>query len=75
MSNFALSPAADGAMLAAAMIPFHLLMSKMQLEQFAAEILAVMAARSFGFCSQKGNRVQIAAELTSVTGFFAAGQP
>jgi hypothetical protein len=75
MSNFALSPAAIGAVLAVATTPLHLLISRMQSEQFAAEILAVTAAVYIGFRLQKGNRVQIAAELTSVTGFFAAAHP
>jgi hypothetical protein len=41
MSNFAPSPAADGAMLSVATIPLHLLLSKMQPEQFGTSILAV----------------------------------
>ena len=59
MSNFAQAPAADGAMLAVA-IPLHLLLSKMQPEQFSTSILAVMAARYIGFRLQRGNRVQVA---------------
>ena len=49
MSNFTLSPAADGAMLAVATIPLHLLLAKMQSEQFGVSIVAVMAARYIGF--------------------------
>jgi hypothetical protein len=41
MSNFAQSPAADGAMLAVATIPLHLLLSKTQPEQFGTSTLAV----------------------------------
>jgi hypothetical protein len=41
MSNFAQSPAADGAMLAVATIPLHLHLSKMQPEHFGTSILAV----------------------------------
>jgi hypothetical protein len=55
--------------------PFHLLLSKMQPEQFAAEILGVTAAISIGFSLQKGDRVQIATELTVATGFFAGAHP
>jgi hypothetical protein len=56
MSNFALSLAAAGAMLAVATIPLHLLLSKMQPEQFGGSFLAVMAARHIGFRLQKGDR-------------------
>jgi hypothetical protein len=47
----------------------------MQPEQFAAEILGVTAAISIGFSLQKGDRVQIATELTVATGFFAGAHP
>ncbi|MGH6811823.1 MAG: hypothetical protein ACREDM_05570 [Methylocella sp.] len=70
MTIFAQSPAALGAVLAVATIPLHLLLSKMQPEQFAAAILAVMAAKYIGFGFQKGNRAQIAAALTVATGYF-----
>jgi hypothetical protein len=62
-------------MLAVATIPLLLLLSKMQPEQFGTSIPAVMAARYIGFRLQKGNRVQVAAKLTVVTGFFAAAHP
>jgi hypothetical protein len=75
MANFAQSPAAAGAVLAVATIPLHLLLSKMQPEQFAAVILAVMAAICIGFSLQKGNRVQIVTGLTVATGFFVAAHP
>ncbi|PZR91514.1 MAG: hypothetical protein DLM68_03220 [Hyphomicrobiales bacterium] len=73
--KFCAVSAAVGAVLAVATIPLHLLMSKMQSEQFAAEIFAVTAAIYIGFRLQKGNRAQIAAELAVATGFFAAAHP
>jgi hypothetical protein len=54
------SAAAVGALLAVATIPFLLLLTKAQWEQFAAMILAAMGAIYIGFGLQKGNRTQIA---------------
>jgi hypothetical protein len=53
MAKFAQSPAADGAMLAVATIPLHLLLAKMQSEQVAAKILSVMAPICIGFSLKK----------------------
>jgi hypothetical protein len=66
------SAAAVGALLAVATIPFLLLLTKAQWEQFAAMILAAMGAIYIGFGLQKSNRAQIATELTVGTGFFTA---
>jgi hypothetical protein len=72
-NSFARSPAAAmGALLAVATIPLHLLLSKMQSEQFAAMLLATCGAIYIGFSLQKGTRAQIATELTVATGFIAA---
>jgi hypothetical protein len=72
-NSFTRSPAAAiGALLGAATIPLNLLFSQMHSEQFAAVLLAVTGAIYIGFSLQKGNRVQIATELTVATGFFAA---
>lgn len=72
MPHLARSPAAIGAALAVATIPFHLLLSKTQSEQFAAMILAVIGAIYVGFGLQTGNRAQIAMELTAAFGFLGA---
>jgi hypothetical protein len=72
-NSFARSPAAAiGALLAVATIPLNLILSKAQSEQFAAVILAVMGAIYVGFGLQKGDRAQIATELTVATGFITA---
>jgi hypothetical protein len=72
-NSFARSPAAAvGALIAVATIPFLLLLTKAQSEQFAAMILAAMGAIYIGFGLQKGSRAQIATELTVGTGFFTA---
>ncbi|MGH6834228.1 MAG: DUF6010 family protein [Methylocella sp.] len=72
-NSFSRSPAAAiGALLAVATMPLKLLLSKTQSEQFAAVLLAVMGAIYIGFSLQKGNRAQIATELTVATGFFVA---
>jgi hypothetical protein len=72
-NSFARPPAAAiGALLAVATIPLNLLLLKAPSEQFAAMILAVMGAMYIGFGLQKGNRTQIATEVTVATGFFTA---
>jgi len=72
MANFFTGrPAAIGAMLAIATVPFNLLLSKLHSEQFAALLLAAMGAIHAGFALQKGNLSQIAAEVVAATGFFA----
>ncbi|MGB6176775.1 MAG: hypothetical protein WBF43_10680 [Methylocella sp.] len=68
-NSLARSPAAAmGGPLAVATIPLHFLLSKTRSEQVAAVIGAIY----IGFSLQKGDRVQIATELTVATGLFAA---
>ncbi len=55
----AISAAAIGALLAAATIPLHLLLSKTQSEQFAAVLFAVTGAIYVGFSLQKGIRARL----------------
>jgi len=69
---FAPSPAVIGALLAVATLPLHLLLSKMQSEQFAAVLLAVIGAIYVGFGLQTGNRMQIVTEVMGALGFFSA---
>jgi len=63
-------PAAIGAVLAIATFPLHLSLTKLQSEQFAAVILAMMGAIYAGFGLQKGNLSQIVAEVAAAIACF-----
>jgi hypothetical protein len=65
-------PVTIGAVLAIAMIPLHLLVSKTQSEQFAALLLAAIGAIYVEFGQQTGSRAQIVMELTVARGFLSA---
>ena len=69
MTNFLVGPpAASGAVLAIATVPLHLILSKPHSKQFAAVIGAIYV----GLGLQKGNRPQIATEISAAAGFIAA---